>query len=194
MLLKFNDFKFLVENVYENVVLSFGRMNPPTIGHQKLMKKIVEVAKINDAIPMLFLSHTQDRKKNPLSYVDKLRFVKSGAPKELQVMNSPAKTLFEVVEKLSSIGYKNFWIVCGSDRVNDFNKLKNYQDLYGYSTLEVVSAGFRDADSEDATSSISASKLREFAKNDDYDSFSKNAGCSKNLVKEMYDLVKNNMK
>ena len=158
------------------------------------MRKIVEVAKRNDAIPMLFLSHTQDRKKNPLSYVDKLKFVKSGAPKELQVMNSPVKTLFEVVEKLSSIGYKNFWIVCGSDRVNKFSALKNYQDLYGYSNLEVVSAGFRDADSEDATSSISASKLREFAKNDDYESFSKNAGCSKNLVKEMYDLVKNNMK
>lgn len=194
MLLNFNDFRFLVENVDENVVLSFGRMNPPTIGHQKLMRKIVEVAKRNNAIPMLFLSHTQDRKKNPLSYVDKLKFVKSGAPKELQVMNSPAKTLFEVVEKLSSVGYKNFWIVCGSDRVTEFNKLKNYQDLYGYSNLEVVSAGFRDADSEDATSSISASKLREFAKNDDYDSFSKNAGCSKNLVKEMYDLVKNSMK
>lgn len=64
MLLNFNDFRFLVENVDENVVLSFGRMNPPTIGHQKLMRKIVEVAKRNNAIPMLFLSHTQDRKKN----------------------------------------------------------------------------------------------------------------------------------
>ena len=70
MLLHFTDYFFLRESKEDRcaAVLSFGRMNPPTIGHQKLMKKIVEVAQKENASPMLFLSHSQDKKKNPLSY------------------------------------------------------------------------------------------------------------------------------
>lgn len=193
MLLHFTDYFFLKESKEDTAIITFGRMNPPTIGHQKLMKKLVEVSKKEDGVPMLFLSHTQDKKKNPLSYQDKLKFVRSNTPQGLRVMKSLAKTVYDVIDVLVRQGYKDIIFVCGSDRVKQFSQLEKYTEQFGLSSFKVLSSGERDADSDNLENSISASKMREYAKNEDYESFAKGAGCSKSLIKDMYDATRNGM-
>lgn len=193
MLLHFSDYFFLRESKEDTAVLSFGRMNPPTIGHQKLMKKLIEEGRKEGGVPMLFLSHSQDKKKNPLSYQDKLKFVRSNAPSGLRVMDSPARTIYEAIDVLVKKGFVNIIVVCGSDRVEDFSRIETYKDKMGFSTFKIVSSGERDTDSDNLENSISASKMREYAKNEDYENFAKGAGCSKSLIKDMYDSTRRGM-
>jgi nicotinic acid mononucleotide adenylyltransferase len=193
MLLHFTDYFFLRESKERTAVLSFGRMNPPTIGHQKLMKKLIEVGKKEGGIPMLFLSHSQDKKKNPLSYQEKLKFVRSNAPSGLRVMDSQARTIYEVIDTLVKQGFVDIIVVCGSDRVEEFSRIENYKEKMGFSSFKIVSSGERDTDSDNLENSISASKMREYAKEENFDSFAKGAGCSKALIKDMYDAVRNGM-
>ena len=193
MLLHFTDYFFLKESKEDTAILAFGRMNPPTIGHQKLMKKLVEVSKKEDGVPMLFLSHTQDKKKNPLSYQDKLKFVRSNTPQGLRVMDSPARTIYEAIDVLVKQGFVNIIVVCGSDRVEEFSRIEKYKDKMGFSNFKIVSSGDRDADSDNLENSISASRMREYAKNEDFESFVKGAGCSKVLIKDMYDATRKGM-
>ena len=129
MLLHFSDYFFLKESKEDTAVLSFGRMNPPTIGHQKLMKKLIEVGKKESGVPMLFLSHSQDKKKNPLSYQEKLKFVRSNAPSGLRVMDSPARTIYEAIDTLVQQGFVNIIVVCGSDRIAEFSRIENYKEI-----------------------------------------------------------------
>ena len=168
MLLHFSDYFFLKENKEDTAVLSFGRMNPPTIGHQKLMKKLIEVGKKDGGVPMLFLSHSQDKKKNPLSYQEKLKFVRSNAPSGLRVMDSPARTIYEAIDTLAKQGFVNIIVVCGSDRVEEFSRIENYKEKMGFSSFKIVSSGDRDADSDNLENSISASKMLEYAKEEDF--------------------------
>ena len=193
MLLHFSDYFFLKESKEDTAVLSFGRMNPPTIGHQKLMKKLIEVGKMEGGVPMLFLSHSQDKKKNPLSYQEKLKFVRSNAPSGLRVMDSPARTIYEAIDTLVAQGFVNIIVICGSDRVEEFSRIEKYKEKMGFSSFKVVSSGERDADSDNLENSISASKMREYAKEEDFDNFAKGAGCSKSLVKDMYAAVRRGM-
>ena len=193
MLLHFTDYFFLRESKEDTAVLSFGRMNPPTIGHQKLMKKLIEVAHKDGGVPMLFLSHSQDKKKNPLTYQEKLKFIRSNRPKGLRVMDSPARTIYEAIDTLVKQGFVNIVVVCGSDRVEEFSKIEKYKEKMGFSSFKVVSSGERDSDSDDLENSISASKMREYAKNEDFENFAKGAGCSKSLIKDMYDATRKGM-
>ena len=186
-------FSFEETSKKRSAVLSFGRMNPPTIGHQKLMKKLVEVSKKEDGVPMLFLSHSEDKKKNPLSYQDKLKFVRSNTPQGLRVMDSPARTIYEAIDVLVKEGFVNIIVVCGSDRVEEFSRIEKYKDKMGFSNFKIVSSGERDADSDNLENSISASRMREYAKNEDFEHFAKGAGCSKNLIKDMYDATRKGM-
>ena len=193
MLLHFSDYFFLRESKEDTAVLSFGRMNPPTIGHQKLMKKLIEVGKKEGGVSMLFLSHSQDKKKNPLSYQEKLKFVRSNAPSGLRVMDSPARTIYEAIDTLVKQGFVNIIVVCGSDRVEEFSRIENYKEKMGFSSFKIVSSGDRDADSDNLENSISASKMREYAKEEDFDNFAKGAGCAKSLIKDMYESVRKGM-
>lgn len=193
MLLHFTDYFFLKESKEDTAVLSFGRMNPPTIGHQKLMKKLIDVGRKEGGVPTLFLSHSQDKKKNPLSYQEKLKFIRSNAPSGLRVMDSPARTIYEAIDTLVKQGFVNIIVVCGSDRVEEFSKIENYKEKMGFSSFNIVSSGERDADSDNLENSISASKMREYAKEEDFENFAKSAGCSKSLIKDMYDSVRKGM-
>ena len=177
----------------DTAVLSFGRMNPPTIGHQKLMKKLIEVGKMEGGVPMLFLSYSQDKNKNPLSYQEKLKFVRSNAPSGLRVMDSPARTIYEAIDILVTQDFVNIIVICGSDRVEEFSKIEKYKEKMGFSSFKVSSSGERDADSDNLENSISASKMREYAKEEDFDNFAKGVGCSKSLVKDMYAAVRRGM-
>jgi hypothetical protein len=153
------------------VVLSFGRMNPITSGHQKLVDKLVSVARRKKATPELYLSHSHDKKKNPLTYDDKIRYATKAFGKV--VKKSKAKTIMQVLAELDK-KYSEVYIVVGSDRLTEFDNLVqkyNGKD-YNYDVLEVVSAGERDPDADDV-SGMSGSKLRQLAVDGHYNKFVK---------------------
>ena len=152
----------------KTAVFTFGRMNPPTIGHEKLINKLKDVASKNRADWFVYLSSTQDSKKNPLSFDRKLHYAKKMFGKVVNTKNFPKEpTALHAIVSLYDQGYKNVKMVVGSDRVSQFDKLLNTYNgvdnkphgYYKFDTIEVVSAGDRDPDAEGVTG-MSASKLR----------------------------------
>jgi nicotinic acid mononucleotide adenylyltransferase len=143
------------------VVLGWGRMNPITIGHEKLVNKIKEVARQNNATPLVYLTHSQNPKKDPLQYRDKIRFAQKAFGKVVQKSNS--KTIIQVMQELQS-KFKDVILVVGSDRVNELGTLLNKYNGkdYTFDSIKTVSAGERDADA-DGVEGMSASKMREAA-------------------------------
>ena len=166
-------------------------MNPPTVGHEKLVAKIKSEARKNRATPMLFLSHSQDKKKNPLSYEDKIRLSQKAFGKMVQKSN--ARTIIDVAKQLEK-QYDELIVIGGSDRVDEFQKLLdryNGKD-YAFEKINVVSAGERDPDSDDV-SGMSASKLRSLAQTGNFSQFK--GGLPRKLqrgkeAKEMYDKIR----
>lgn len=157
-------------DLMRTLVLTFGRMNPPTVGHQKLVDKVRTVARLEKGDAAVYLSHSQDAKKNPLDYSTKIRFAQKAFGKQLVKM-STANTIIKVLKENEN-HYERVVLVVGSDRVDDFRKLLNdYNGKdYSYTSVEVVSAGERDPDADDV-SGMSASKMREAVKSDDFASF-----------------------
>ena len=160
------------EAVMKNaVVVSFGRMNPITSGHEKLIDKVTSEAARRKADPMVFMSHSQDAKKNPLSYDDKVKFAKKAFGNTIQKSNS--KTIIDIAKSLSG-KYKNFVMVVGSDRVDEFQKMltKYNGKEFNFENIEIVSAGERDPDAE-GVEGMSASKMRSLASDNNVKEFSK---------------------
>lgn len=174
------------------VVLTFGRMNPPTVGHEKLVDKVKDVASSKRATPMVFLSHSQDKKKNPLDYEDKVRFARAAFGKIVQ--HAPQKTLIDILKNLQS-KFTEVTLVVGSDRVKEFETLLNKYNGkdYTFDKIDVVSAGERDPDAE-GVSGMSASKMRAAVQAGDEKKFIQ--GLPRKLHsagKQVYDLVRSGM-
>ena len=154
----------------EKVVFTFGRLNPPTVGHQKLVDTIKAEANKQGADAKVFLSHTQNKKKDPLSYDDKIKY----ATKSFGdiVTKSKSKTIIQVLQELEKDGYTDATLIVGSDRVKEFDRLLtkyNGKD-YNFNSITVKSAGDRDPDS-DGIDGMSASKMRAAAKAGDFEQF-----------------------
>ena len=174
------------------VVISFGRMNPVTVGHEKLVNQVLNVASKNGGDPAIYLSHSSDPKKNPLSYEDKVFFAQRAFGKI--VKKSPARTIIEVAKQLQGL-YKNLTVVVGSDRVTEFKTLLNKYNGkdYNFNKINVVSAGDRDPDAE-GVEGMSASKMRAAAADGDFKSFK--SGLPKKLqstAKKVYDTTRQGM-
>ena len=181
------------EESARKIVTSFGRMNPPTIGHEKLVSKVKEIARKEGAKAEIYLSHSQDAKKNPLSYDDKVMLAREAFGTIIQKLN--AKTIIEVMKHLSN-KFDDVTLVVGGDRVQEFETLLNKYNgkEFDFSSIKVVSAGDRDPDS-DAVEGMSASKMREAAKVGDTKKF--NSGLPKRLQKhaeDIFDMVRAGMK
>ena len=184
----------------KSVVFTFGRMNPFTKGHLKVVEKIVnEIADSHK----LYLSHKQDKPKrknpldckNPLPYELKKVFVNQFLRDngfDLQVEESDARTIFDALVELYQQGFKQVKIVVGSDRVAEFEILVNKYNGgidpdtgeigYKFDTIEVISAGDRDPDSEDLITSMSASKLRKLAYEGNFEEFVKGVPTTDNFI------------
>lgn len=176
-----------------SVVLTFGRFSPPTIGHEKLVNKIKDVASARNAEPMVFTSHTYDKKKNPLTYDQKIHFLQLAFGPA--VKKTTARTLIEVAKELSG-KYDNLIVVVGSDRVPEFQTLldKYNGKEFDFKNIEVVSAGERDPDADDV-SGMSASKLRALAVAGDFETFKKGLPSKlKQHAKDVYETVLKGMK
>ena len=149
--------------------VAFGRFNPPTVGHEKLMNAAKAASKGGDY--QIYPSRTQDDKKNPLGPDDKIAFMRQLYPKhgERIVNDGEMKTIFNVLKKANEDGYSSINIVVGADRQAEFEKLAlQYNgELYDFEDINVVSAGDRDPDAE-GVEGMSASKLRKAAAEDDF--------------------------
>lgn len=154
------------EAAMKSVVFSFGRMNPPTVGHEKLVDKIQAVARANKADAKLFLSRTEGNDKNPLPYKEKIKLAKMAFPGVVQ--DTPAGIYpagFIGLLKMLEDKYDKVIIVVGSDRLPNIKALANKYNgsEYKFEEIEVVSAGERDPD-EEGVGGMSASKMRAAAK------------------------------
>lgn len=152
------------------VVFSFGRLNPPTIGHEKLANTVKMAAEKLNAVPRMYLSHTQDKKKNPLPYDLKLKYAQAAFGP--MVTASDANTIIKVLAELNR-EFTDMVFIAGSDRVAEFEKLfndYNGKGEYDFRTIRVISAGERDPDS-DGVEGMSASKMRELANASDLEGF-----------------------
>ena len=149
-------------------------MNPPTIGHKKLIDKVLSLAKQENCDHLIVISHSQNKKTDPLDPDTKLQFAQKMFPNANITTSSTLKpTFFKFLEDFNN-KYDRIIFVAGSDRVPDYKlKLATYQGkLYTFKVIDVVSAGERDPDAVGAAG-MSASKMREYAKNNDYTNFKK---------------------
>jgi hypothetical protein len=192
--------QYLVEE--EKVVyFSFGRMNPPTIGHGKLLDKLAASAGRNPY--RMYVSQSVDPKKNPLEYRSKVKFIRKMFPKHARnvLLNNKVKNAMEVASALYDEGYRKIVMVVGSDRMREFDVLLNKYNgqkgrhgFYNFMDIKVISAGDRDPDAEGATG-MSASKMRTAASDNDFTAFSQ--GLPKNFSnsdsKALFNAVRKGM-
>jgi len=161
----------------KTVAFTFGRFNPPTIGHEKLINKVKSVRADDYRI---YLSRSEDPKKNPLSPRQKLSYMKKMFPSHARnIMINTTNMILDICTELYKQGYTEISMVVGSDRVREFDTIiKKYNDVksrhgyYNFEKINIVSAGERDPDAEGATG-MSASKMRAAAAKGDLSSFSK---------------------
>tara|TARA_B100000519_G_scaffold26146_1_gene18368 strand:- start:975 stop:4088 length:3114 start_codon:yes stop_codon:yes gene_type:complete len=174
-------------------VITFGRMNPPTVGHQKVVDKVKAEATKQGATPYVYLSHSQDKKKNPLDYNTKLTSARKAFGSS--VTRSRARTIIEVMVELQK-KHKEVTVIAGSDRVREFRTLLNKYNGkdFKFDKITVKSAGARDPDAEGA-SGMSATKMRTAAQSGDYDSFKKGVptALSDRDIKAMYNKIRSEM-
>ena len=189
---------FIREAKEKTAVFSFGRFNPPTTGHAKLVDVLNRIAKKVGGDPILFTSHSNDKKKNPLPHKQKINFLRKFFKKKVGVPDIAARTVFDICNALQEQGYTNVVMVVGSDRVKEFelllkkyNKVKGRHGFYDFKSIEVVSAGNRDASATDV-SGMSASKMRAAAEKGDIDSF-KQGVPSKRFGDLLYKAVRKGM-
>ena len=171
---------FLKEDDRSTAVFAFGRFNPPTIGHQKLIQSVIDTAQKANGKAYLFLSHKQNAKTDPLTFDEKQKYIQQFYP-TLAVGDAGANTIIKALQKIQSEGRTKIIMVAGSDRVEEFQKLLNQyngkpdkagNDLYKFDSIAVVNAGQRDPDAE-GVSGASASKARELAMKGQEHEFSK---------------------
>ena len=187
---------FLNEAKDKTAIFAFGRMNPPTTGHTKLIKKVMMVAKTEKGIPMIYPSKTEDNKSNPLSYKTKVEVLMDVFGNIINTDTS-IKTPFDVLEYLNDKEFSKVVFVVGSDRVVEFKKNMSKfvkSDLDNIKEFSVVSAGDRDPDAE-GVKGISGSKMREYAKKDKFKKFAaglmtKNSKLADKVFEELYSRMK----
>jgi len=181
----------------ETLTIAFGRFNPPTVGHGKLLAAAQKAAQGEDL--KIYPSRSQDAKKNPLDPDMKISFMKKMFPdfSEVIINDDEMKSIFNVLVAADEAGYKNVNIIVGSDRQAEFENLatKYNGELYNFDNIRVISAGVRDADAE-GVEGMSASKMRKAVMDDDYDSFRR--GTPKELddgdTTALFDAVRSGMK
>ena len=185
-----------VEKTKGTLTIAFGRFNPPTTGHEKLLDTVATSSDDGDYV--IIPSRSQDNKKNPLDPDMKVSAMQQMFPKHKdKILNDAGnRTIFDVLKKAHTDGYANVRIVGGSDRVAEFEKLTGTYNgkLYNFDNIEVRSAGDRDADSDDV-SGMSASKQRKAAAENDFEGFLRGVPTSMNkkMAKDLFNNVRKGM-
>ena len=190
---------FLKEDDRSTAVFAFGRFNPPTIGHKKLLDTLQSAAQKANGKAYLFLSHKQNNKTDPLTHKEKADYLKMFYP-NLAIGDPAVKTIIQALQKIQAEGRTRIVMIAGSDRVQEFEKLLNQyngkpdkagNELYKFDNIKVMSAGERDPDQEGATGA-SASKARELANKGQEHEFSKII-MGGNTGKKLYDIIQDRL-
>ena len=187
----------LFEAGTKHVTFCFGRMNPPTIGH----KQVLDTMKKQGGDMRVFVSQSQDAKKNPLDYSTKINFIKEMFPEYASnvVEDAGLNTVVKVASYLFDQGYTAATFVAGSDRLEDMKKLlETYNGVegkahgyYKFEVLDFVSSGDRE-DGAEGVAGISASGARAAAANNDFEGFKEATGAGE-LSKSLYNEVRKGM-
>ena len=176
-------------------VFAFGRFNPPTIGHEKLINAVIATNQREGGTAYIYGSHSQDSRKNPLSHSEKMGYLQKMFPRIKKSIQTKAKerNVLQIADTLNE-KYDKLILVVGSDRVDDFtsllnsyNGIKSKHGFYDYKEIKVYSAGERDPDA-DGASGMSASKMRSAATKGDFESFISGAS-SELTIKEKRNLM-----
>ena len=194
--------EFLQEQKEKHAVMAFGRLNPPTVGHEKLVNKVQDIAKKVGGSAHIVVSHSQDAKKNPLTPAQKLKHAKRAFPGvNVSASDKDAPNFLAQASKLHAAGVTHFHMVGGSDRADEYHKLlhkyngvKGPHGYFKFKHIEVHSAGDRDPDAE-GVEGMSASKMREHAQNGNYNEFRKGVPSKMTdaHAKELYKHVRSGM-
>ena len=195
---------FMTEEKGDTAIFTFGRFNPPTLGHEKLVIAVANVARREGGEYFVYPSHSQDPKKNPLDQTTKVRYMKKMFPKHKEnIIISTGKTALEIASELHDKKYTNLVMVVGSDRVKEFQSMLDRYNgdenkahgFYDFDTIKVVSAGERDPDAE-GVSGMSASKMREAAVEGDFKTFRSGIPSSLNDkdTKKMFNDIRKGMR
>jgi len=172
-----NSFKNYLVEEEKTLYFVWGRMNPPTAGHEKLLDFLKSKAGNNPF--RIYLTHTEDNKKNPIPYVQKVKFARKGFPQYARqiMMDKKLKNLFDAVTSFYNEGFKRIVIVAGSDRIreyeillNKYNGKKGKHGFYNFERINVLSAGDRDPEST-GVEGVSGTKLRGYAESGDFTKF-----------------------
>ena len=167
---------FLVEEE-KTLYVVWGRMNPPTIGHEKLLDALKDKAGNNPY--RIYLTQSEDKTKNPIPFVQKVKFARKGFPQYARqiMLDRKLKSMFDMATAVYNEGFKKLVVVAGSDRVREFdvtlnkyNGKKGRHGFYNFQNISVVSAGQRDEDSE-GVDGVSGTKLRKMATDGDFSKF-----------------------
>ena len=193
-------FKQYLSEAKNKVTVVFGRFNPPTIGHEKLLIKAKEISRGGDL--KIYASQSQDSKKNPLGYQEKIKFMRKMFPKFSRdiILDNSVKNLFDIAVKMYDQGFNEFNVVAGSDRINAFksmldkyNGIEQKHGYYKFNAISIISAGERDPDADDV-SGMSASKMRELVKNNDLQKFTSGVPTSyASSAEELFNAVRKGM-
>ena len=185
-----------VEKTKGTLTVAFGRFNPPTTGHEKLLNTVASSSDDGDYV--IIPSRSQDKKKNPLDPDMKVSVMKQMFPQHSEkIINDPGnKTIFDILKRAHNDGYAGVRIVGGADRQKEFDKLVNNYNgkMYQFDNIEVRSAGDRDPDS-DSVEGMSASKQRKAAAENDFDGFLRGVptAMNKKAARELFDNVRKSM-
>ena len=175
------------------IVIGWGRFNPPTVGHEKLIEKVAAEASSRGADYRIFPTKSVDPKKNPLSFPQKVKFMRAMFPRHARKIssNKTLNTVIKAAQSLEKEGYSSLVLVAGSDRTREFQTLLNKYNgkEYKFDKIDIVSAGERDPDAEGVTG-MSASKMRAAASSKDFKSFKTGLPRSFRQAKSMCDTVR----
>jgi len=191
------NFKDIIEDNAKGVTFTFGRFNPPTVGHMKLANKMKTIGRGQDI--KIYTSHTTDKKKNPLTNAQIRKYMGAMLPRGVDVEDTVAKTILDACVDLYDQGYKDIQLVVGSDRIRVFdtllkkyNGVKSTHGLYKFKSIKVVSAGARDPDST-GVDGMSASKMRQLVSVGDEKTFIDSLPPRYKLGKQLYKAVQKGM-
>ena len=190
------------EKAGDTAIFTFGRFNPPTTGHEKLIDALAKQQSKNSGSKMyVFPSQSQNPKKDPLPFALKVAYMRKMFPKYAKniMANKKVKMVFDIAVDLHNKGHRSIVMVVGSDRVTEFDTLLNKYNgvngrhgYYGFDNIEVVSAGERDPDAE-GVSGMSASKMRAAAVDGDFDIFKMGVPSGFKDALKLYNDVRKNM-
>jgi len=193
---------YLEEQKEKHAVLAFGRMNPPTTGHAKLVDKVKDVAKEVGGTHHIVLSHSQDAAKNPLTAAEKVKHAKRYFPgTNISTSDKEHPNFLAQASKLHKAGTTHLHMIAGSDRTGEYHKLlhkyngvKGPHGYFKFKGIEVHSAGERDPDAE-GVEGMSASKMREHASKSNFKEFKKGipSHVAHEHAKDLYNDVRKGM-